>query len=139
LTETVFPVSTTVRARFRDTDAMGHVNNAVYSSYLEEARVVYWRELTGLEDFTKVDLILAKVEINYRSPAFVGEAMTVNIRLSRIGGSSFDFEYRIIDKKTDRLVVEATSTQCLYDYEKGRVKRIPADLKEKIATLEARG
>jgi len=138
LTAITFPLSTTVTVRFRDTDAMGHVNNAVYSSYLEEARIIYWQELTGLKDFAKVDLILAHVDINYRSPAFVGETLVVHISLTRIGGSSFDFSYRVVEKSSNRIVVEATSTQCLYDYEKSRIKRIPAELKEKIAALQAR-
>ncbi len=134
--KTDYPVATSVHVRFRDTDAMGHVNNAVYSSYLEEARIAYWRELTGLKDFAKVDMILAHVNIDYRSPAFVGETLEVRIGLPRVGGSSFDFSYRIVEKSSGRLVVEALSTQCLYDYSKSRVKRIPVELKEKIAEME---
>jgi acyl-CoA thioester hydrolase len=131
-----YPVEIRVAVRFRDTDAMGHVNNAVYSSYLEEARVAYWRRLTGLEDFTKVDLILARVEIDYRSPAFVEDELEIKIRLPRVGGSSFDFEYRVEERRSGRLVAQARSVQCLYDYKNARIKRIPPELKEKISRLE---
>ena len=131
-------VETEVSVRFRDTDAMGHVNNAVYSSYLEEARIAYWRALTGLEDFTKVDLILARVEIDFRSPAFVGETLRVKIALTEARGSSFDFRYRVEEKKSGRLVAEARSVQCLYDYKLGKIKRISPDFRRRIEEFENR-
>ena len=63
--------------RFRDCDAMGHVNNAVYSTYLEEARIGV---LGGLIDF-----ILARVEIDFRSELRTGEEVEVRTRCSRVG------------------------------------------------------
>ena len=72
--------------RFRDCDAMGHVNNAVYSTYLEEARIGV---LGGLNDF-----ILARVEIDFRSE-LRGEDVEVRTRCSRVGTKSFDLEHEI--------------------------------------------
>ena len=73
--------------RFRDCDAMGHVNNAVYSTYLEEARIGV---LGGLNDF-----ILARVEIDFRSELRMGEEVEVRTRCPRIGTKSFDLEHVI--------------------------------------------
>ena len=66
--------------RFRDCDAMGHVNNAVYSTYLEEARIGV---LGALHDF-----ILARVEIDFRSELRNGEDVEVRTRCSRIATRS---------------------------------------------------
>jgi acyl-CoA thioesterase FadM len=55
--------------RFRDCDAMGHVNNAVFSTYLEQARIAI---LGGLDPF-----ILARVEIDFRAELHAGEEIEV--------------------------------------------------------------
>ena len=82
-----FPYVRRERVRFRDCDAMGHVNNAVYSTFLEEARI---EVLGGLADF-----ILARVEIDFRSELRAGEEIEVRTRCSRIGTKSFELEHEI--------------------------------------------
>jgi acyl-CoA thioester hydrolase len=95
------------RVRFRDCDAMGHVNNAVYSTYLEQARVGI---LGALEPF-----ILARVEIDFRAELRAGEDVEVRTRCPRIGTKSFDLEHQVWTG--DRLVAEAKSVLVGYDYE----------------------
>ena len=73
--------------RFRDCDAMGHVNNAVFSTYLEQARIAI---LGGLDPF-----ILARVEIDFRAELRAGEEIEVRSRCTRIGTKSFDLEHEI--------------------------------------------
>lgn len=131
-----FKVFLDIQVRFSDTDAMGHVNNAVYLSYIELARMQYWRELTGLKDFSKVDLILARVEIDYRSPVFIDTDLRVWIRIPEIRRSSFLCEYRLEDRSNGRLLAEASSVQCLYDYSANKVKRIDKSLRDKIVAFE---
>ncbi|MGH3003239.1 MAG: acyl-CoA thioesterase [Gaiellaceae bacterium] len=92
--------------RFRDCDAMGHVNNAVYSTYLEQARIAI---LGDLEPF-----ILARVEIDFRAELHEGEKVEVHSRCSRVGTKSFDLEHRIT--AGGRLVAEAKSVLVGYDY-----------------------
>src|SRR5690349_1075447 len=75
-----FKVVTPLVPRFRDTDAMGHLNNAVYVTYFEVARTAYWKALTGDKDYQKVPFILAHTTIDFRSPAFVHETLLVGIR-----------------------------------------------------------
>jgi acyl-CoA thioester hydrolase len=125
-----------VEVRFRDTDAMGHVNNAVYLSYLEVARQKYWREVMGLEDFRKVDLILVRSEIDYRSPVITGETVRVHLKITRLGNSSFDFAYRVEEAGSGRLVAEAKSVQAFFDYAKNKVKRISPEVRAKLNAFE---
>ena len=113
-----------VQTRFRDTDAMGHVNNAVYLSYLELARMEYVRRVFDVTHYSGVDFILARAEVDYRSPTMPGETLLVGIRVTRLGGASFDFSYRVEDKASGRLVAEAKTVQVCYDYRANKVKRL---------------
>ena len=101
-----FPFVHHERVRFRDCDAMGHVNNAVFSTYLEEARIGV---LGGLAPF-----ILARVEIDFRSELRAGEQIEVGTRVARIGTKSFDLEHQI--RSNGRVVAEAKSVLVGYDY-----------------------
>ena len=110
------------RVRFRDCDAMGHVNNAVYSTYLEESRIGV---LGGLTEF-----ILARVEIDFRSELRVGEEVEVRTRCSRIGTKSFDLEHVL--EAGGRVVAEARSVLVSYDYERAESVPVPDGLRERL-------
>ena len=110
------------RVRFRDCDAMGHVNNAVYSTYLEEARIGV---LGGLGAF-----ILARVEIDFRAELRAGEQVEVRTRCPRVGTKSFDLEHVI--SANGRVVAEARSVLVSYDYERGESVPVPDDLRARL-------
>ena len=131
-----FRLRVTVQPRFRDTDAMGHVNNAVILTYLEVAREAYWRQVLDIPDYRDCGLILARVEIDYRKPAFPAEELEVAIRVSRLGTSSFDFVYEVREKNSGALVAEARSVQVMFDYGP-RVKRpLTADERDRMTRFE---
>ena len=94
-----FTLAHELAPRFRDTDAMGHINNAVYITYLEVARQEYWRVLSEDEDYSRVPFILAGVQIDFRSEARVSEVLHIGIRCDWIGNKSFAFGYEILDFK----------------------------------------
>ena len=58
--------------RFRDCDSMGHVNHAVYFTYLEQCRLTFWRQLTG-DGSPHTRVIVARAECDYRAPALFGD------------------------------------------------------------------
>jgi acyl-CoA thioester hydrolase len=115
-----FPWRHRDRVRFRDCDAMGHVNNAVYSTYLEESRIGVLGDL--------IDFILARVEIDFRSELRMGEEVEVRTRCSRIGTKSFDLEHEIATS-SGRIVAEAKSVLVSYDYERGESTAVPETLR----------
>src|SRR5437763_5599096 len=83
--------------RFRDLDGMGHVNNAVYSTYLEQARLA-WFSRTPLGEADEMplrDVILARTEIDFRSPLRLGEVVEVGVRPARVGAKSSELEYEL--------------------------------------------
>jgi acyl-CoA thioester hydrolase len=104
-----FPWIEREHVRFRDCDAMGHVNNAVYSTYLEQARIAI---LGGLEPY-----ILARVEIDFRAELRAGDHVEVRSRCSHVGTKSFELEHQLW--AGDRLVADAKSVLVGYDYEAG--------------------
>ncbi|MBS3783437.1 MAG: acyl-CoA thioesterase [Anaerolineae bacterium] len=123
MSDELFRFATTVEVRWRDLDAMNHVNNAVYFTYLEQARVHYLRELGLIPEMPSgVGFILAEARCQYTSPLTLGERVTVRIRVSDLGRSSFVFTYRM-EGQDGRLVAEARSTQVCYDY--GNERSIP--------------
>ena len=133
-----FTVVHELQPRFRDTDAMGHINNAVYVTYLEVARQEYWRALGGAQDYRRVPFILAHVTIDFRSEALVRETLLVCIRCEWIGGKSFAFVYEVREKETNRLVAEATTVQVCYDYEAKRSIPVPETLRRALEAFEGR-
>lgn len=133
-----FPVVIEIQPRFRDTDAMGHLNNVVYLTYFEEARAAYWTRLMGTRAFDRVPFILAHSSIDHRSPAYVHERLRVGVRLSRLGVSSFDAEYRIEEMRSGRVVAEGRSVQVAYDYGERRTVPLPEDLKQRFRQFEGR-
>src|SRR3954467_11145881 len=104
-----FPYVHRDRVRWRDCDAMGHVNNAVYSTFLEEARI---EALGGLSEF-----ILARVEIDFRAELRAAEEIEVRTRCSRIGTKSLDLEHEI--HANGRVAAQAKSVLVGYDYDAG--------------------
>ncbi len=133
-----FPVVHELVPRFRDTDAMGHINNAVYVTYLEVARQEYWRRLSGAQDYGRVPFILAHVTIDFRAEARVSETLQVGLRCAWVGSKSFAFAYEIRERHGGRLVVEATSVQVCYDYERKQSIPMPEDLRRVLERFEGR-
>ncbi len=134
--ENHFRFSTTLEVRWRDVDALGHVNNAVYLTYLEQARVHYLRELglvTGGPD--DIGMILAEVTCTYHSPLEMAEQVTTWIRVAELRNSSFIFEYRM-EGEDGRLAATARSVQVCYDYETGHSVPIPARWRETVTAYE---
>ena len=127
-----------LKPRFRDTDAMGHLNNAVYVTYFEVARGEYWRALTRETNYQRVPFILAHTTIDFRSPAFVHESLEVGIRVVRLGTKSFDCGYRIVEAGSRRLVCEGKSVQVIYDYGKNESYALPVALRASIRAFEGR-
>jgi acyl-CoA thioester hydrolase len=138
VSETPWTIVAPLRPRFRDTDAMGHINNAVYVTYLEVARQEYWRAFRSSDDYKVVPFILARVEVDFRSEALMRETLELRIRCSFVGGKSFGFEYEIREEATKRLVVQANSVQVFYDYERKQSVPCPDDMRERLESFEGR-
>ena len=121
-----------VEVRFRDLDALGHVNNAVFLTYMESARIAYWMKVTGRTDLRTLDMILARTEIDYRSPVSYGEGLEVGVRCLSMRRSSFVLEFAIWERSSSRLVAEARKVLVHYDYAAGESRPLPPELRQKV-------
>ena len=128
-----------IEARFRHCDPMGHVNNAVYFTYLEQARFHHWRSLWG---FGTPQLppelpgvILARAEMDYLRAVRCGETLEIRLRVAELGRSSFKYDYEIVDAD-GRPVAKARTVQVMYDYAVEKPVPIPDAIRELLSTAE---
>jgi acyl-CoA thioester hydrolase len=132
-----------LEVRFRDCDALGHVNNAVYLTYLEQARFSHWRA-TGLAGKTAdgaggspsdvPGVILARAEVDYRRPAKYGDLLTVHLGVAAIGRTSFTYEYEIVDAG-GHLIANARTVIVRFDYAANKPVPISDDIKEALTRV----
>ena len=135
----VFRHRTPLQVRFRDTDAFGHVNNAVFFTYIELARIRYLLDvLQPDQPFDRLPLILARVELDFRSPIMFGEEVAVGTQVDRIGRSSIAMSHRMTAGEDPRLVGEAQSVLVTYDYAVARPIPVSGVWRRKIAAYEGR-
>ena len=113
--------------RFRDLDSLAHMNNAVYATFLEQARIAFLSQY----DAQVENMILARLEIDFRSPAELGETIEIAVTPTRIGTKSFDLEY--VMRAGERVVAEAKTVLVAYDYDRARSVEIPQAWKERLA------
>ena len=125
-----------VEVRFNDIDGMGHVNNALFLTYLEHCRMRFFTEEAGSKSERDFPFILAHAAIDYRSPLKIGHSPVVKMWTSRIGGKSWDFDYEIKDKKTGVVYATAKTVQVAYDYQLEKSDVLGGDLLEFVKGLK---
>jgi len=130
---------TVVQVRFRDIDAFGHVNNAVFFSYVELARIRYLLDVLQPDtSFDRLPLILARVELDFRSPIAFGEEVTVETRVERIGRTSFEMRHRMTAGRDGRLAGDVQTVLVTYDYAETRPMPVPDHWRSRMAEHERR-
>lgn len=135
--EAFWPYRHEIEVVWRDLDAAGHVNNAVYVTYLETARTACYLAMRGAQGHQGLDIILARVAVDFRSAASMGDRLVVEIRPGRVGESSFTLHYVVREKLSGRLMCEAESVQVAYDYAKQQKKPLAPEIRAKLASLRA--
>lgn len=135
-----FRFSIEEEVRFRDLDALGHVNNAVYLTYFEQARLAYFQHLgwTWPPRAEEWFFILAEARCTYRSPARLGERLRIAVGVVDVGRSSFRMGYQITEMLSGRLVAEGETVQVAYDYQQRRPVPLSEDVRRRLAEFEGR-
>lgn len=132
-----FKYKTEIETRFSDFDMMGHVNNAMYFTYMEIARARYWNKAIKW-DWKKTGVVIAKANLDYITPVFLEDKISMYVRTSRIGTSSFDLEYLLVKTVHGKEVIcSKGKTVCVaFDYQHKKASPIPQDEKERMITFE---
>jgi len=123
-----------IEVRWRDVDALRHVNNAVYATYLEECRDGWLERALG-DDGAMWDYVLARVAIDFRNEVGLGEeAVLARATLVRIGTSSMTLREEI--RKLDgTIAAEAESVLVARDRETGRSRPLTEAERAKLAAV----
>jgi acyl-CoA thioester hydrolase len=119
------------RVRFGDIDALGHVNNAVFLTYIESARVAFLLDAGAATSLEDMSIIVARIEIDFRAPVRFGSEVEIRVRATRFGDKSFDLEYVL--RVDGEVVAEAKSVLVAYDYAKRQTMTVPNEWREKLA------
>lgn len=130
---------TRIKIRFSDLDAMKHVNNATYLTYLEEARIKYFNDLLK-KNYGDIDYqaVVGRIEINYLHPIVLGDDVEIHTRIAKLGNKSLDVEHIVGIKRINEFIISATSlTKLVYfDYKSQRTKPIPDEERKIITKFE---
>ncbi len=105
-----------IEVRFRDLDALGHVNNAVLVTLIEQARFHWWGGWLAGRPFESEGFLIARIEVDYRRPIVMSDEVRVEVRCTRIGTTSFDLGCRVFRDQDQALLAEAKSVQVMLDF-----------------------
>ncbi len=138
MTSESFHCSTPVKIRFRDLDAFGHVNNAVYFTFMEMARVAYFSQIGLLKsgEFPSPFFIIAEATCQFKAPIDMQTSLIVQVRVSRLGRSSFDMEYRFVDEAGGAVLATGRTVQVTFDYTANRSVPLPEEWRAAIVQFE---
>ena len=119
-----------IDVRFRDLDAMEHVNNAVVFTYFEEGRKHFFFQNMQARSLDAFNFILARIACDYLRPIKLNDKLHLQLWVAHIGTKSFKFGYRLVDRQDAAIAfAEGESVQVCYDYQQNCTMPIPPDLK----------
>jgi acyl-CoA thioester hydrolase len=130
-----------IDVRYGDLDPQGHLNNAKYLTYIEQARIHYIKHL-GLWDggtFFNIGIILADVHLIFRSPIHFGQPVRVGVRVSRLGNKSLNMEYRLEDASDGQELARGSTVSVAYNYHERKTIPLPESWRKAITTFESLG
>lgn len=132
-----FKYKTSLETRFADFDMMGHVNNAVYFTYMEIGRTKYWSHAIKW-DWQKTGVVIGNASIDYIAPIFIDDKIHIYVKTSRIGTKSFDLEYLIVKEQNGtEIICSRGKTVCVaFDYATKKPAPIPDKEREKMVSFE---
>ena len=119
-----YPLHVNLQTRWRDLDAFGHVNNAVFATYIETARGTLFKRWNLPYDGTGQSLIVASITIDYYQQLKHPTDIVVGQKITRIGTSSFDVESSLFNGK-DNLKPIATAKVVIVCFDFNQQKSVP--------------
>lgn len=132
---------TPLQIRFKDIDALGHVNNANHLSYFEYARIQYFDDLIGGEiDWETEGMILAHQSVSYKKPIYLKDKIQIATWFVKSGTTSFEVAYEIVRTEkdgTETICATGSSVLVCYNYKTQSPVPIPQRWLDKMAELNA--
>lgn len=123
-----FEFTTPIEIRFSDLDAYGHVNNALFFTYLEIARIKFFQEHFGGFLESGLMFLVVRAECDFRLPIELNDPLQISIKTDRARFTSFTFSYRLHDG-AGKVFAEAKTVMACYDPKIKKPVAIPPELK----------
>jgi len=121
---------------FRDIDAFGHVNNAVYLTYFEWARARLWFALTGAAGVpADIGFIVARAEIDFKLQIGM-EPIDICIRITEMRNTSFDTTYEIRKRSSGQVAATGLVVVVLFDWKSQAKMPISDELRQKVRDFQ---
>ena len=126
-----YPIQTTLTVRWNDMDALGHVNNTVYFSFFEAARIRFYESLNVVptREGKKFGFNLVATSCNFRREICYPADAIIASRIAKIGRSCFHFEHAIFTNGYDDPAAEATAVLVWTDFDARKSVELPDDLR----------
>jgi acyl-CoA thioester hydrolase len=128
-----------VEVRYGDLDPQGHLNNAKYLTFFEQARVEYLINLglfTKDQSFMDIGVIIADAHITFLAPIRFGDQIKVGVRTSKFGNKSMTVEQNIVDNITGKELAKGEIVMAAFDYRNKKTISIPDEWRNKIKAFE---
>jgi acyl-CoA thioester hydrolase len=130
-----------IEVRYGDLDAQGHVNNAKYLTFMEQARVKYIENLGLWESgsFLDVGVIMAEVRLTFRAPVEFGTPVQVGVRMAHLGNKSLKVEQVVENSRNGEVYAIGEVVLVAYDYRTRQTIPIPEEWRKVITDFENLG
>lgn len=129
-----------VEIRYGDLDPQGHLNNAKFLTFFEQARIHYLIELglfTRQQSFMEIGVIVADVHITYLEPVYFGQNVKVGVRVMKLGMKSMTWEQNVVDEDSDKELARGEVVLVTYDYKEEKTIPIPQSWRQRITEFES--
>jgi acyl-CoA thioester hydrolase len=127
-----------MKTRWRDMDALGHLNHAIYLEYMETARVDVYIQLgfSGIRKDMDESTILGSMDVHYLSQVKHPASLDVGHRICRVGSKSFDFLAAIFKKNEEKPVCSALFKMVAFNYDLNKAIPVPNLIREKCRPIK---
>ena len=127
-----------IEVRFRDLDAMGHVNNSVFFTYFEHGRVLFSRQIFKMYEPAEFTFIMAHIRCDFLKPVQLSDRVILQMWVKNIGAKSFDYSYKLVDRSNESVVyATGESVQVCYDYKAAKSILVSEDMRAKLSKYMA--
>ena len=125
-----------VQIRFSDIDMLGHVNNAVYMNYFDMAKTKYFQAVHNAEDWSRLDVVVANVSVDFLHPVFFNEDIIVKTKITRLGNKSFNMIQQIEMAASGEVKTVCRSVMVGFDIPTSSSKPLTERWKEQVRKFE---
>jgi acyl-CoA thioester hydrolase len=119
----------TIQVKPDDIDQLGHVNNVTYLRWVQDIAVAHWKATAPEEDQKKLFWVVIRHEIDYKQPAFLGEALLGRTWVGQAAGLKFERHTEFVRANDGKLVAKARTIWCPINALTGRPVEVSPEVR----------